>query len=320
MKLLTKSQVRELCETLDIHPTKTLGQNFVHDGGTVQRIAREARIEPGEHVLEVGPGLGSLTLALIQAGARVTAVEIDPKLAAALPITVRGNAGLEAKNLRVLLRDALTVHAPSDLEGAQPVEDGADFSDQPTKLVANLPYNVAVPVIFTLLEALPSLRQVLVMVQSEVADRLAAPVGSKAYGVPSVKAQWYGPAERAGSVGRNVFWPTPNVDSALVRLDITCPFGSDEDERRATFAAIDAGFSQRRKTLRSALESWAGSKQAAADICAAAGVDMGERGERLTVSEYIALARAKSEAAGVLAEKPGADVTYSDLTASKAQL
>ncbi|MBV7364177.1 16S rRNA (adenine(1518)-N(6)/adenine(1519)-N(6))-dimethyltransferase RsmA [Actinomycetaceae bacterium TAE3-ERU4] len=295
VKLLGKAQVRELCEGLNIRPTKTLGQNFVHDTGTVEKIVREARVRPGEHVLEVGPGLGSLTLALLKAQARVTAVEIDPKLAQILPTTADVNAGKIAQNLRILLSDALKIDSPDCLEKAVPVRPGTDFSDQPTKLVANLPYNVAVPVIFTLLEVLPSLKEVLVMVQSEVADRLAALPGTKAYGVPSVKAQWYGPTKKVGTIGRNVFWPSPNVDSALVRMEITHPHGNSDEERKALFKAVDAAFSQRRKTLRSALANWAGSPAAAAQICQAAGIDSTLRGERLVATDFAKLIRAHAQ-------------------------
>ncbi|OKL50296.1 16S rRNA (adenine(1518)-N(6)/adenine(1519)-N(6))-dimethyltransferase RsmA [Boudabousia marimammalium] len=300
MELLTTAHVRELCEHLNIRPTKTLGQNFVHDAGTVRRIVREAQVETGEHVLEVGPGLGSLTLALLEAGAHVTAVEIDPALASALPQTVKAMAGEQAANLRVLKMDAMKVTSPQLLDSATEVVEGAfPVTAAPTKLVANLPYNVAVPVLLILLEALPSIQEVLVMVQSEVANRLAAGPGSRTYGVPSVKVQWYGKARTAGAVSRNVFWPTPHVDSALVRISRYTEGGpavSDQEvSREEVFAAVDAAFSQRRKTLRSALANWAGSPQDAARIAEAAGVDVSLRGERLVINDFIALARAKKQ-------------------------
>ena len=274
VRLLTASGVRALALGLGIRPTKTLGQNFVIDGGTVRRIVRTAGVSAADTIVEVGPGLGSLTLGLLETGARVVAVEIDPVLAAALPGTVATHAPGAVGRLTVVTADAMTVR---------------ELPLTPTAMVANLPYNVAVPVLLTFLEHLPSLRDVLVMVQAEVADRLAAPPGSRTYGVPSAKAAWYAETVRAGSIGRSVFWPAPNVDSALVRLVRREP-PSTTASRQEVFACIDAAFSQRRKTLRSALAGWAGSSAAAEVALRAAGVDPGLRGERLDIHAFAAIA------------------------------
>jgi 16S rRNA (adenine1518-N6/adenine1519-N6)-dimethyltransferase len=260
-----------------VRPTKTLGQNFVHDPNTVRRIVRAAALEPGERVLEVGPGLGSLTLGLLAAGHPVTAVEIDPVLAAALPATVAGR--LPDAPLTVVHADALRLASLPD--------------PAPTALVANLPYNVAVPVLLHLLASRPSLRHGLVMVQAEVADRLAAAPGSKVYGVPSVKAAWYAAATRAGAVPRTVFWPMPNVDSGLVRFVRRDPPRTDAT-REQVFALIDAAFAQRRKTLRAALAGWAGSPGAAEQALRAAGVEPSARGETLDVEAFARLAEQRS--------------------------
>jgi 16S rRNA (adenine1518-N6/adenine1519-N6)-dimethyltransferase len=273
--LLGPAQIRALAARLGVTPTKTLGQNFVHDANTVRRIVAAAALEPTDVVVEVGPGLGSLTLGLLPAAAEVVAVEIDPVLAAALPET----SGYDPR-LTVVNADALRVG---------PAELGA-----PSALVANLPYNVAVPVVLHLLAALPTLRHGLVMVQKEVADRLVAGPGSKVYGVPSVKLAWYAHARAAGRVPPNVFWPVPNVDSGLVAFSRREPPGGD---RSATFAVIDAAFAQRRKTLRAALAGWAGSADTAATILRRAGVDPGARGESLTVEQFATIASAR-EATG----------------------
>jgi 16S rRNA (adenine1518-N6/adenine1519-N6)-dimethyltransferase len=275
--LLGPADVRRLAEGLQLRPTKQWGQNFVHDPNTVRRIARLAEVGPDDVVAEVGPGLGSLTLALLETGARVVAVEVDPRLAAALPGTVAERMPAAAARLEVRNADALHV---TDLPGP------------PVALVANLPYNVAVPVLLTFLERLPSLRSALVMVQAEVADRLAAGPGEPAYGVPSVKANWYGDVRKAGTVPRGVFWPVPNVESGLVALR-RHPEPGDATLRRAVFGCVDAAFAQRRKTLRAALAGWAGSAAAAEQACRAAGIDPGARGERLGVAEFTALARAR---------------------------
>jgi 16S rRNA (adenine1518-N6/adenine1519-N6)-dimethyltransferase len=270
--LLGPVEVRALAAELGVRPTKALGQNFVHDPNTVRRIVRAADLAAGERVLEVGPGLGSLTLGLLAAGHPVIAVEIDAALAAALPGTVaeRVDGGL----LTVLHADALRLPA---------------LPEPPTALVANLPYNVAVPVVLHLLETLPGLRHGLVMVQAEVADRLAAGPGSKVYGVPSVKAAWYAAATRAGAVPRTVFWPVPNVDSGLVRLVRRDP-PATRAARADVFAVIDAAFAQRRKTLRAALAGWAGSPAAAESALRAAGIDPSARGETLDVAAFARLA------------------------------
>lgn len=276
---------------LGIRPTKTLGQNFVHDAGTLRRIVRRAGVLPGETVLEIGPGLGSLTLALLEAGARVIAVEIDPQLARALPVTVARRMPEAADGLRVVCADALSIDGPGAL-GLTPADAA------PVRLVANLPYNVAVPVLLTLLAAVPSLEAATVMVQAEVADRLAAPPGSRTYGVPSVKVAWYAAARRTITIGRTVFWPAPNVDSALVELARREPPATSAS-RGLVFAVVDAAFAQRRKTLRRALAHLAGGPQEAEAAIRAAGIDPAERGERLDVTAFASLAEALA-AAGAL--------------------
>ena len=271
--LLSASDVRTLAAALNLRPTKALGQNFVIDPNTVRRLVRVAGVGIDDVVVEVGPGLGSLTLGLLGAAARVVAVEIDPVLAAQLPTTVGLHAPELADRLEVVVQDALTLTAVP--------------GPAPTAFVANLPYNVAVPVLLRLLEHLPSLRTGLVMVQAEVADRLVAPPGSKTYGVPSVKAAWYAEVRRAGAIGRHVFWPAPNVDSGLVAFTRREPPPGD---RAATFAVVDAAFSQRRKTLRAALSGWAGSPDAAEQRLRAAGIDPSARGEVLDVRDFARLA------------------------------
>ncbi|WP_285734378.1 16S rRNA (adenine(1518)-N(6)/adenine(1519)-N(6))-dimethyltransferase RsmA [Nocardiopsis sp. ATB16-24] len=274
-RLLTPADVRALAERFGIRPTKTLGQNFVIDHGTVRRVVRVAGVTDEDVVLEVGPGLGSLTLALLPHVRHVTAVEVDPALAAALPGTVADHAPDLADRLTVVLGDAMRI---TDVPGPEP-----------TAMVANLPYNVSVPVLLHLLELLPGLRRVLVMVQSEVADRITASPGGRVYGVPSAKIAWYARARRAGAVGRNVFWPAPNVDSGLVEL-IRRPPPATKADRTEVFGVIDAAFAQRRKTLRAALAGWAGSAPAAEAALRAAGVDPGARGESLDVRAFAAIA------------------------------
>ena len=271
--LLSAPDIRALAVALNLRPTKALGQNFVIDPNTVRRLVRVAGVGVDDVVVEVGPGLGSLTLGLLEVASRVVAVEIDPVLAAQLPLTVALQAPAYADRLEVVLQDALTL---TDVPGPAP-----------TAFVANLPYNVAVPVLLRLLEHLPSLRTGLVMVQAEVADRLVAPPGSKTYGVPSVKAAWYAEVRRAGAIGRSVFWPAPNVDSGLVAFTRREPPVGD---RAATFAVIDAAFSQRRKTLRAALAGWAGSPAAAEERLRAVGIDPSARGEVLGVQDFARLA------------------------------
>lgn len=283
LALLGAADVRRLAGALGVRPTKSLGQNFVHDANTVRRIARIAGVAAGECVLEVGPGLGSLTLALLETGADVVAVEIDPVLSAALPGTVAERAPQAVARLAVVTADALAV---TDLP------PGPTTGAAPSALVANLPYNVAVPVVLTLLERFPALRTGLVMVQAEVAERLAAGPGDPAYGVPSVKAAWYADVRRAGSVGRAVFWPAPNVDSGLVAMVRRDPPVTDAP-RSEVFACVDAAFAQRRKTLRAALAGWAGSPAAAEEVLRAAGVDPSARGEQLGVERFAAVASAR---------------------------
>jgi 16S rRNA (adenine1518-N6/adenine1519-N6)-dimethyltransferase len=273
--LLGPAEIRELAARLGVTPTKRLGQNFVHDPNTVRRIVAAAGLTPSDVVLEVGPGLGSLTLGLVGAAAHVHAVEIDPVLAAALPGTVRS--------------DRLTVHAADALRVT-----AADFDPAPTTLVANLPYNVAVPVVLHLLAALPSLRGGLVMVQKEVADRLVAGPGSKVYGVPSVKLAWYADARAAGRVPPAVFWPVPNVDSGLVAFTAHRP--PADVSRAQVFGVVDAAFAQRRKTLRAALAGWAGGAGQAEQFVRTAGVDPSARGESLTVTQFAAIAAAAAAA------------------------
>jgi 16S rRNA (adenine1518-N6/adenine1519-N6)-dimethyltransferase len=279
VRLLGAGDIRALAERLGVRPTKTLGQNFVVDANTVRRIARLAAVGPGDVVAEIGPGLGSLTLALLQTGADVVAVEIDPVLAAALPGTVAGQAPDAAGRLRVVAADALAVDA-GQLSAGGPA---------PTALVANLPYNVAVPVLLTLLERLDTLVCGLVMVQAEVADRLAARPGEPAYGVPSAKAAWYADVRRSGAVPRSVFWPVPNVESGLVAFTRREPPPSGAS-RAQVFAVVDAAFAQRRKTLRGALATWAGSPARAEELLRAAGVDPGARGETLGIVQFAAIA------------------------------
>jgi 16S rRNA (adenine1518-N6/adenine1519-N6)-dimethyltransferase len=287
--LLGPAEIRELAKRLSVTPTKTLGQNFVHDPNTVRRIVRAADLDPADVVVEVGPGLGSLTLGLLPAVAHVYAVEIDPVLARQLPVTVRERAPELSDRLTVLERDALKLTA-NELRTGDPA------TGEPTALVANLPYNVAVPVVLHLLAVLPSLRHGLVMVQKEVADRLTAGPGSRTYGVPSAKLAWYADAGTAGRVAPSVFWPVPNVDSGLVTfLRRRPPAGAD---RRETFAVIDAAFAQRRKTLRAALAGWAGGADRAAGILGEAGVDPGARGESLTIEQFAAIAATARASAG----------------------
>lgn len=270
--------MRALAGRLGVRPTKTLGQNFVVDANTVRKIVRRSGVGPHDVVVEVGPGLGSLTLGLLDVAARVVAVEIDPLLAGQLAATVAERRPDVAARLEVVTADALRVE---ELPGPPP-----------TALVANLPYNVAVPVLLRFLEAFPTLRTGLVMVQAEVAHRLAATPGSRVYGVPSVKAAWYADVQLAGSIGRSVFWPVPNVDSALVSLTRRQPPASAAG-REAVFAVVDAAFAQRRKTLRAALAAWAGSASEAEEVLRAAGVDPGARGERLGIAEFAAIADAR---------------------------
>jgi len=283
VRLLTPGDIRELAGRLNVRPSKRLGQNFVVEPGTVRRIATLAALEPHDVVLEVGPGLGSLTLALLEAGAgRVVGVEIDPVLAAELPRTIAARAPERTDRLAVVAADALHIEA-------------RDLPAAPSVLVANLPYNVAVPVLLHLLAALPSLRRGLVMVQAEVADRMCAPPGSRVYGAPSVKLAWFAAVRPAGPVPRSVFWPVPNVDSRLVAFTRRDP-PDTAASREEVFAVVDAAFRQRRKTLRAALSGWAGSAPEAERLLRAAGIDPGARGESLDVAEFARLAAARQSA------------------------
>jgi 16S rRNA (adenine1518-N6/adenine1519-N6)-dimethyltransferase len=272
--LLGAADIRALADELGIRPTKTLGQNFVIDGNTIRRIVTAAKLDPDETVLEVGPGLGSLTLGLLDAARHVVAVEIDPKLAKRLPETVAKWRPGAVDRFDLVLADALKV---------------TELPQEPSAIVANLPYNVAVPVVLHLLEHFPSLRHGLVMVQDEVADRLAADPGSKIYGVPSVKAAWYGTMRKAGVIGTNVFWPAPRIHSGLVAFERAEPPRTTA-ARTDVFAVIDAAFAQRRKTLRAALAGWAGGAPAAERALVAAGVDPSARGETLRIEEFARIA------------------------------
>jgi 16S rRNA (adenine1518-N6/adenine1519-N6)-dimethyltransferase len=275
--LLSPADLRRLATELDLHPTKSLGQNFVIDPNTVRRIVRVAALSVDDVVLEVGPGLGSLTLALLPDVARVVAVEIDPTLSRALSATVAERLPEYADRLAVVTTDALAVES---LPGPPP-----------TALVANLPYNVSVPVLLHLLDRMPTIRHGLVMVQAEVADRLVAPPGSRTYGVPSVKAAWWASLVRSGSVSRQVFWPSPHVDSALVSLTRRDPPVTTAT-REQVFRVVDAAFAQRRKTLRAALAQWAGSPAEAEAVLREAGVDPSSRGEALDVADFARVAAA----------------------------
>ena len=283
VQLLGGNDIRELATKLDVMPTKKLGQNFVTDPNTIRRIVAAAKLTGDETVVEIGPGLGSLTLGLLEVAKRVVAVEIDPKLAGELEATVAARA--VGRDFTLVRGDALQV---TEL----PAADGSGLI-APDALVANLPYNISVPVLLHFLETFKSLQTGLVLVQAEVAHRLAATPGSKVYGVPSVKLAWYADSALAGNVGRTIFWPVPNVDSALVFFaKREQPLG-DEALRVAVFAAIDAAFSQRRKTLRQALAEWAGSAAEAERILKAAGIDPQKRGEQLDVHDFVRIASAK---------------------------
>lgn len=283
--LLGPAEIRQLADRLGLRPSKRRGQNFVHDPNTVRRIVHTAALSPSDVVLEVGPGLGSLTLALLGAAAHVHAVEVEPVLARALPATVARHVPQYADRLTVVEQDALTL-----TEVPEPA---------PTALVSNLPYNVAVPVLLHLLAVLPGIRRGLVMVQQEVADRLTAAPGSRVYGVPTVKLAWFATARPAGRIPRSVFWPVPNVDSGLVALDRRePPAGAD---RAATFAVVDAAFGQRRKTLRAALAGWAGGADRAAAVLERAGVAPAARAESLTIEQFAAIAVAGDQSEGARA-------------------
>lgn len=279
VRLLGPAEIRDLAELLDVTPTKKLGQNFVIDGNTVRRIVRVGEVEAGDVVVEVGPGLGSLTLGLLEAGARVLAVEIDGRLAEQLPVTVAQMAPEATDRLAVVHRDALAV---------------TELPEQPDRLVANLPYNVSVPVLLHLLEHFPSLRSGVVMVQAEVGHRIAAQPGSKVYGTPSVKAAWYGTWRTAGNVSRQIFWPVPNVDSVLVAFERHATPPGSEELRLRTFELVDAAFQQRRKTLRQSLARVYGDPTAAAEALEAAGLSPSLRGEQLSFDDFARLGAARA--------------------------
>lgn len=289
-ELLSIAHVRDLAEGLGLRPTKQWGQNFVIDPNTIRRIVGLAELDGTEHVVEVGPGLGSLTLGLLDEAAHVTVVEIDPKLAAQLPETIGLMRPDKAENLTVVQKDALKL-GPGELSSGFAGSEPQTASEAPDVLVANLPYNVAVPVVLHLLEVLPSLGKGLVMVQEEVADRLCAAPGSKIYGVPSVKAAWDTTMRKVGVVGKRVFWPEPRISSGLVRFD-RVPAPPRGASRETVFAVIDAAFAQRRKTLRAALGGLAGSPAAAEELLRQAGVDPAARGETLDVQAFTAIAAA----------------------------
>lgn len=282
--LLGAAEIRALAADLDVTPTKKLGQNFVVDANTVRKIVHVARVTSADHVVEVGPGLGSLTLAILETGAPVTAVEIDHRLAERLPETAAAH-GVADGALTVIAADALRV---------------TDLGGDPDVLVANLPYNVSVPVLLHFMETFPGIRRGVVMVQAEVGERLAAPSGSKVYGAPSVKAAWYGSWRLAGTVSRQVFWPVPNVDSVLVAFDRDATPRGTEDERRRTFRIVDAAFQQRRKMLRQALATVLGGSAAAASaVLETAGVAPTARGEELTIDDFVAISHASASLASL---------------------
>jgi 16S rRNA (adenine1518-N6/adenine1519-N6)-dimethyltransferase len=275
---LGAAEIREIAKQLELHPAKSLGQNFVIDGNTCRKIVRLANINNADVVLEIGPGLGSLTIALLPEAREVIAVEIDRRLASQLAETMQNKIPNHASKLQIINEDAQLVN---------------ELPQLPTALVANLPYNISVPVILHLLEKFPSINKGLVMVQAEVAQRLAAKPGNKIYGTPSVKAKWWADMSIAGNVSREVFWPVPNVDSLLVGFQRGESPG-DEALRVKTFTVIDAAFSQRRKMLRSALSVWAGGSAIAIEILEKAGVAQTSRAEELELKDFIAIARAKS--------------------------
>lgn len=273
INLLGAIEIRKIADELDLYPKKSLGQNFVVDANTCQKIARLAQVNSSDHVVEIGPGIGSLTLALLESGAKVTALEIDSRLAARLPLTLKEHG---ASNFEVIETDALNFNdLPSDVN----------------KLVANLPYNISVPVLLYFLEHFPNIKSGIVMVQSEVAERLAARPGTKDYGAPSAKAAWWAKLELSDSISRKVFWPIPNVDSSLVSFHRLEPVDRSESLRKATFQVIDLAFGKRRKMLRSALSELFGSSGAAESALSAIGINPTDRGESLSLSDFIAIAR-----------------------------
>ncbi len=293
IRLLTRTEIRNIAKELDFRPRKALGQNFVHDANTLRRIVSSSGIGKSDHVLEVGPGLGSLTLALLDRGAAVTAVEIDSLLAGRLPKTIAEHSHSEIHRLTVLNQDILGLHP-------------ADLTDQPTAVVANLPYNIAVPALLHLLSEFPTIRMVMVMVQAEVAERLAAEPGGKEYGVPSAKARFFGTVRRYGMVSPTVFWPIPRVYSGLVRIDRyeTSSWPTDDAFRRQVFDLVDIAFAQRRKTVRNAFLEWAGSGNESAERLLSASIDPARRGETLTIADFVRLLQRSGTARSAESSQP----------------
>jgi len=288
IRLLGRTEIRRLAKELEFRPRKSLGQNFVHDANTVRRVVSTSGVGRSDSVMEVGPGLGSLTLALLDRGATVTAVEIDPVLADRLPQTIAEHSHSEIHRLTVLNRDVLSLRR-GDL--APKTTTAPTGPSAPTALVANLPYNVAVLALLHLLAEFPSIQTLTVMVQAEVAERLAAEPGGKEYGVPSVKVRFFGRVRRCGMVSPTVFWPIPRVYSGLVRIDryATSPWPTDEAFRRQVFELVDIAFAQRRKTSRNAFAEWAGSGNESANRLLAASIDPARRGETLTIDDFVRL-------------------------------
>ncbi len=293
IRLLTRTEIRNIAKELDFRPRKALGQNFVHDANTLRRIVSSSGSGKSDHVLEVGPGLGSLTLALLDRGAAVTAVEIDSLLAGRLPKTIAEHSHSEIHRLTVLNQDILGLHP-------------ADLTDQPTAVVANLPYNIAVPALLHLLSEFPTIRTVMVMVQAEVAERLAAEPGGKEYGVPSAKARFFGTVRRYGMVSPTVFWPIPRVYSGLVRIDRyeTSSWPTDDAFRRQVFDLVDIAFAQRRKTVRNAFLEWAGSGNESAERLLSASIDPARRGETLTIADFVRLLQRSGTARSAESSQP----------------
>jgi 16S rRNA (adenine1518-N6/adenine1519-N6)-dimethyltransferase len=292
IRLLGRTEIRNLAKELDFRPRKSLGQNFVHDANTVRRIVSASGVNRHDTVIEVGPGLGSLTLGLLDRGSNVIAVEVDPVLAERLPKTIAEHSHSEIHRLSVINQDILTLRK-------------SDLDKEPTALVANLPYNIAVPALLHLLAEFPSIRTVMVMVQAEVAERLAAEPGGKDYGVPSVKVRFYGRVRRFGMVSPTVFWPIPRVYSGLVRIDRyeTSPWPTEEEFRDSVFELVDIAFAQRRKTSRNAFLEWAGSGNESASRLLAASIDPARRGETLAIAEFVRLLQRSSAAAKPEAEQ-----------------
>jgi 16S rRNA (adenine1518-N6/adenine1519-N6)-dimethyltransferase len=294
IRLLTRTEIRNIARELDFRPRKALGQNFVHDANTLRRIVSSSGISKADHVLEVGPGLGSLTLALLDRGATVTAVEIDPVLAGRLPKTIAEHSHSEIHRLTVINQDVLSLRP-------------ADLAEQPTAVVANLPYNIAVPALMHLFAEFPTIRTAMVMVQAEVAERLAAEPGGKDYGVPSAKIRFFGDVRRYGMVSPTVFWPIPRVYSGLVRIDRheTTTWPTDDLFRRQVFELVDIAFAQRRKTARNAFLEWAGSGNESAQRLLAASIDPARRGETLTIADFVRLLQRSGTLAAVDAVTSG---------------